>query len=243
MRKSIIERQIKIIHTILSDLAEDGKNGSEDFICYASRYFGFETNFGWNILMNAIYVFEDTELAKKDFEKFGFQGPSRHENIGEKYLRLYGILNSFYQQALALINLIEIFKLKDKKLLLKKIKEHSCIELRNKIAAHPTNYLSDDSSSNFDLYEISRPDLENGTITLLKNQSFFEEYNLENSINNFNEEVQEVLSKILGKFIKKKFNNKGSKYEEYMVLEMIRKGAIEGENVIYVLKSGTPPQD
>ena len=104
MTESIIERQIGILRTILSNIAENDKNGSEDFIEFTNRYFCFDTNFGWNILMNAFYVFEDTELAKKDFNEFGLQGACRHSNTGEKYLRLYGILNSFYQQFLALRN-------------------------------------------------------------------------------------------------------------------------------------------
>lgn len=97
MKESIIERQIGVLRSILGDFAENDKNGSDDFIKSTNNYFRFDTNFGWNILMNAFYVFEDTELAKRDFEQFDFQGSARHKNIGEKYLRLYGILNSFYQ--------------------------------------------------------------------------------------------------------------------------------------------------
>lgn len=237
MKESIIERQIGILRTILGEIAENDKNGLDDFIVFIKKYFGFDTDFGWNILMNAFYVFEDTELAKEDFEKFELQGPSRHKNVGEKYLRLYGILNSFYQQYLALINLMELFKLDSKESLIKQLKESNCIKLRNKIAAHSTNYSTDRNNKEFDVYKISRPELERGKIRLLKNQNTFETYNLNESIDNFNKISQEILSKILKKFLKKKFNNQGKKYEEYIKLEKLRNGAIEFGNSIIEFKS------
>lgn len=232
MKVSIIERQIGILRKVLSDLAENDKNDSEDFILFTKKYFGFENDSGWNILMNAFYVFEDTELAKKDFEQFKLQGPSRHKNIGEKYLRLYGILNSFYQQNLALINLMELFKFDSKNIYRKQLNESDCIILRNKIASHSTNYLTARQPKKFDVYEISRPELENGKIHLLKNQDTYEYYDLNNLINDFNEITQNILSKILKKFIQKKFNNQGKYYKEYIKSEKLRQGATEIGNSI-----------
>lgn len=232
MKESIIEKQIGILRIILSDLVENDKNGDEDFIEFTNRYFCFDTNFGWNILMNAFYVFEDTELAKNDFEKFGLQGPSRHKNTGEKYLRLYGVLNAFYQQNLALINLVKLFHLAPEKEIIHQLKHLDCIKLRNKIAAHSTNYSTDLNNDDFDVYEISRPKLEQGKIRLLKNQDIFETYCLDELIENFNKKVQEILSKILNKFIKKKFNNQGKHFEEFLKLEKLRNGAVKWGNSI-----------
>jgi hypothetical protein len=233
MKESLIEKQIGILRTILSDLAENDKNGNDDFIEFTNRYFCLDTTFGWNILMNAFYVFEDTELAKRDFEKFGLQGPSRHKNIGEKYLRLYGILNGLYQQNLALINLVKLFHLAPEKKIIQQLKDLDCIKLRNKIAAHSTNYSTDRNNDEFDFYEISRPELERGKIRLLKNQDNFETYLLDELINVFNKKVQEILSEILKKFIKKKFNNQGKNFEEFTKLEKMRNGAIQvGSSII-----------
>lgn len=227
MNESILERQIGILRTILSNIAENDKNGSEDFIAFTNKYFGFDTDFGWNVLMNAFYVFEDTELAKKDFNEFGLQGACRHRNIGEKYLRLYGILNSFYQQFLALRNLMELFKLEQREKYIVPLQESDCIKLRNKIAAHSTNYSEDRNNKQFDIYEISRPELEREKIRLLKNQEDFETYNLKTAISDFDKDAQVVLSKIIEKFLKKKFNNKGKNYDEFLKLEKLRKGAVE----------------
>lgn len=228
MKHSIIEKQIEIFQEILSKIVEKQKNDSDDFLGYVQKYFGFENVFGWNMLMNAFYVFEDTELAKEDFEKFGLQGSSQHKNIGEKYLRLYGVLNSLYQQNLALINLIELFKLTPKKEYINRLRNSDCIILRNKIASHSSNYINSNSkNTNFDVYEISRPDLENGKICLLKNQDIFETYDLNKAINNFNHLVQDILNELLKKFIKQKFNNQGGYYKVYKEIEELRSGTIK----------------
>ena len=236
MKESTIEKQIVILRTILSDIAEEDKNGSEDFIEFTNKYFGFDNEFGWNILMNAFYVFEDTELSKQDFKEFGLQGPCRHKNVGEKYLRLYGILNSCYQQYLALRNLMELFKLEPREKYIEQLHESNCIKLRNKIAAHSTNYSSDRNSKKFDVYEISRSDLERGEIRLLKNQNDVEIYDINLSIKDFDEKTQIVLSGIIEKFLKKKFKNQGKYYNEFQQLEKVRNGAIVFGNHIIEFK-------
>ncbi len=222
MNESIIERQIGILRTIQIKISEENKNGSENLIQFTNKYFGFNTKFGWNILMNAFFIFEDTELIKKDFKEFELQGPCRHKNTGEKYLRLYGILNSMYQQFLATKNLMELFKLPHKKPYIKQLQKSSCIELRNKIASHSSNYLNNKNSKIFNVYEISREGLENGKIRLIKNQADWEYYDLVSSINDFNNTIQEVMSKIIRKFIEKKFNNQGKYYEDFQKIEQER---------------------
>lgn len=111
--------------------------------------------------------------------------------------------------------------------------------MRNKIAAHSTNYSTDRNNKEFDVYEISRPELERGKIRLCKNQDTYEKtYKLNESIDIFNKKSQEVLSEILKKFIKKKFNNQGKNYEEYIKLEKFRNGTIEfGNNIIEFKKN------
>lgn len=219
MENSIIEIQIGILRSILGGIAEKELNNDLDFIKYANKYFGFDTHLGWNILMNAFYVFEDTELAKSHFEKSGVKGSNNHRDIGEKYLRLYGILNATYQQMSALINLVELFKIKSKTQISEQLKGTASIMLRNKIASHPSNYSTDFKSKSFDVYEISRPGLNSGKIRLLKNQEDFEDYELNEAIIEFNFKVEDILSKILKKFIKKKFNNQGEFHEKFLKVE------------------------
>ncbi|MCT4138476.1 hypothetical protein HZP64_14545 [Elizabethkingia anophelis] len=234
--KSIIEKYISIQQEILSDFALrwDSEKCKTTFRDDVKKFYGFEKSFGWNIILNSYYVLNDTELAKASFSKFGLQGPSRHIDIGERYLRLYGLLNSIYQQKIAVDNLMEVFKFADSKKNSKKLSDCSLIFLRNKIASHPSNYMNtkEDSEHKFDVYEISRPDLQFDKITLLRNQNHFEFYNLKEAINEFDNIVIEVLQLITGKIIKKIFNNQGKHYEEFTKINLIRNGAIISGNTI-----------
>ena len=228
--ETIIEKYNNLQKEILSDfsLKWDGENCEKTFRDDVKNFYCFEKRFGWNILLNAFYVIDDAEFAKKSFNEFDFQGPSRHKDVGERYLRLYGLLNAAYQQKLALENLLEIHKVNDKKGLIKKLSETELIIIRNKIGAHSANYIStsSDSEHKFDVYEISRPELQRGQIRLLKNQNDFEDYDFEKSITDFNKLVEEILSIVIGKVINKIFQNQGKYFQEYQIINKIRNGAI-----------------
>lgn len=232
-----IEKYNDLQKQILSDFAMrwDGEKCKTTFRDDVKKYYGFEKEFGWNIMLNSYYIIDDTELAKKSFKKFDLQGPSRHRDTGERYLRLYGFLNSVYQQKLAIDNLMEVFKLPKKAEFSKKLSGNELLVLRNKIGAHPSNYknVKEDSEHKFDVYEISRPDLQMDKLKLLRNQNHPEDYNLDKDIKDFNRLIEEILSELTGKIIKKLFNNQGKIYAEYQRINAIKEGAIIiGETII-----------
>ncbi|MFV0218587.1 hypothetical protein OBK23_02720 [Empedobacter falsenii] len=95
--RSIISKYKDLHNEVLSDFSikwnpEKSKNFKSDVI----KFFYFEKEFDWNILLNALYVIDDTEYAKKNYLKFKLSGPTKILDIGEQYLRLYGILNAVY---------------------------------------------------------------------------------------------------------------------------------------------------
>ncbi len=226
--ETIIEKYIALQKEILANFSErwDVEKCKTTFLGDVKKYYGFEKEFYWNIMLNAYYVINDTELAKASFEKFDLQGPSRHRDIGERYLRLYGILNAAYQQKIAIENLMEIFKLPQKTKFTNHLNSNELITLRNKIGAHPSNYKNDniDSVHKFDVYEISRPDLANDRITLLENQHLPEKYNLTNTIKEFDSLIENILCLLTGKIIKKLLNNQGDFYEKYLIINKIKNG-------------------
>lgn len=227
---TIIEKYNNLLKEILGNFALrwDDKKSNTTFRDDVKKYFGFEKEFGWNIIMNSYYIIEDTELSKISFKQFDLQGPARHKDTGERYLRLYGILNSAYQQKLAVENLMEVFKLPKQKEFLKILKENELIILRNKIGAHPSNYkdVKGDSEHKFDVFEISRHDLEQDRIKLLRNQNHFENYDLYKAIEDFDKLIEEILYELTGKIIKKLFKNRGELYEEYLRINEIKNGSI-----------------
>ena len=216
-----INQYRKLLHHILSEFALnwDGETETDSFEIGTKNYFGFESDNGWSILMNALYVFDDTEMAKASFKQFEFNKFNSSQNVGQRYLLLYGMLNSCYQQKIAIENLIEIFKLANKKLFKDQLSSTKMIELRNKVGAHPSNYMNiDGANRKFDVYEISRSDLNWGRIELLKNQDVFESYNLMELETEFDELIEDIFRLLLSKVIKRKFNNQGKIFDKLKVI-------------------------
>jgi hypothetical protein len=212
-----IDQYRKLLHHILGEFALkwDSETETDSFEIGTKKYFGFESQFGWNVLMNALYVFDDTEMAKESFKQYGFNEFTPYQDVGRRYLLLYGLLNSCYQQKIAIENLIEIFKLANKKQFKDQLSSTQMIELRNKVGAHPSNYMNiDDTNQKFDVYEISRSDLSWGRIELLKNQDIFESYNLIELETEFDCLIENIFRQIVSKVIKRKFNNQGKIFDK-----------------------------
>ena len=232
--ETIIEKYNSIQKDILHYFAVkwEGEKCKTSFRDDVKKFYGFEKEFGWNILQNAFYIIDDTELAKQSFKRFELQGPARYEDIGERYLRLYGVLNAIYQQRLAIQNLLEIYKVSKKRKIIEQLASLEIIQLRNKIGAHPTNFnkIKSDSEHKFDVYQISRTDLKRDKILLLRNQQHNENVELNFMIQSFDKEIENILSLMLGKIIKKIFNNKGDLFEKYSLINEQKNSAIIIEN-------------
>ena len=220
-KETLIEKAIGIIHGILSHFAEKKKDKYLNFREEIKIRFGFEKKFDWNILLNAIYVFQDTELAKSSFNKFYLQGPCKHYDVGERYLRLYGFLNAINLQQIAIENLVEIFKLPQKQKIIQEIKELKIVQLRNKASAHLPNYAhsENDAENKFHVYEISRPALESDQIHLLLNQETFEKYDMVKDIEDFDSMVVNLLFQACMKLEKKIFNNQSKFFKKLNLLK------------------------
>jgi hypothetical protein len=227
LEDDFISKLNNLHHRILSFFAEKDNKHYSSFRDEIKDRFGFEKDFCWNILLNSLYVIGDVELAKKSFFKFGFQGPARHEDVGERYLRLYGILNAVYQQFLSILNLIEIYKIPNKKNITTSLRKTRVLILRNKIGSHSSNYINNDTvEHNFDVYEISRDNLKDGEILIIKNQADIEEYDLQTDIIDFDKLVIGILVSIVRKVIKKAFGNQSKFQREFEIICKEIKGDI-----------------
>lgn len=216
-----IEKLTNLLAGILDHFASQPDKENVRFITLIKDKFGFEKEFGWNKLLNAIYILQDTELAKKSFRKFSLQGPSSDNDIGERYLRLYGILNAYCLQKDAAINLVEICKFRDKTQVKNDFDQFKIIQLRNKVA-HLAAYSSDRTDKQkIDVYELHQFKLSIGEIVLCKNQEDLEEYDLKCSLDEFDNYLVQLITEIDKKVVKKVFNSQGKFQDE---LEKILSG-------------------
>jgi hypothetical protein len=94
----------------------------------------------WDFLCVAMDVVEDASIAIRNFLQFGLDGPTKYEDIGERYLRLYGLLSATYIQQQAALKLFELMQVHKPKAIKAKLNGLKIRDLRHKLASHSTNY-------------------------------------------------------------------------------------------------------
>src|ERR1700731_3985821 len=57
----------------------------------------------WEFLCAAMDIIGDASTAIDNVQRFGLSGPTKHNDTGEKYLRLYGMLSAAYIQQEAIL--------------------------------------------------------------------------------------------------------------------------------------------
>lgn len=101
----------------------------------------------WNFVCVAMDIVGDASLALRNFLRFGLDGPSRYEDTGEKYLRLYGLLNAAYMQQQAVLKLYALMNCpspKDARSIFNNLEVRT---LRHQLASHSLDFLAPGSNS------------------------------------------------------------------------------------------------
>lgn len=182
----------------------------EDYDENLRKAFKFEKLGGDKTMRSCIDVIEDTEWAIIEFFTNGLCIEREQIAHGEKYLRLYGILNAVYIQFLAILELMELLKVPDKSSWSKKLKALKVHDVRNKLASHTANFKSGDEITSFKLVHVSL-DKWGRSIAIVpdsKNEKY-EEINLVKIITEYNDQTEILLDLICQKAIKSLFRNDG----------------------------------
>ena len=128
-----IDNYIKLNRKIMDALTS---LSSEEFKEKVQKIFNLSSFDEYNFILDAFYLLEDTQLSKRSFETFGLKGPSNNEGFGERYLRMYGIMNACYLQKEALL---QIIKKTNSKINEKRIHKLEIFNYRKIFASHTTN--------------------------------------------------------------------------------------------------------
>jgi hypothetical protein len=155
----------------------------------------------WAFLCVSMDIVEDADTAITNFLKFGLNGPTKYDDVGEKYLRLYGILNATYLQQEAILKLYQIMNVP---LLTKQKELVDCLSirsLRHKLGAHSANYYHKESDS-IQAYVPIRIDLNDFKCTYAKNgRGYHHTVDLKAAVIEHLTMMIELLDKILDKAI------------------------------------------
>ncbi len=93
----------------------------------------------WTFLCTSMDIVDDASMAIRSFLKFGMDGPTKYQDVGEVYLRLYGILSATYIQQQAVLKLFKLMNVAPLKSIKGKLDSLEIRELRHKLAAHSTD--------------------------------------------------------------------------------------------------------
>ena len=233
MERSLIYRCEQIIRDIANNAAS--RINVKPFRQTIAKRLKFDTEDGWNVLCSLMDVLGDTELAKENFLKFSLSGPTKIQDYGEQYLRLYGIVNAVYLQRSALISFIELIKLRDKKSIISKIDSLKIIELRHIVGAHTIDFLDDGKRNP---HQFSRGSLEHEPIATSDSKGNYKKYNLKELLLEYNKLASELLIEATEKFITT--TQGGQKLIEFKERLELVKEEQDGAIVIYP-PHGTEP--
>ncbi len=216
---SIICQCEQLIREIVNDITRK-ENYDKPFLLYVTKRLKFENEEGWIILCSLMDLIGDTELAKKHFFNYGIDGPTKILDYGEQYLRLYGILNALYLQKSAIFEFLELVKIPKIKNFRQEINSLNIIKLRNILGSHTVDYIQNGKKSS---YQFQRGSLLNRKIAIIDSRNNIEEFDLNESINEYNKSVENILIQGVEKFINTIHKNGNTKRNYFInIIDLIK---------------------
>lgn len=215
MTQSLISRIEQHIRNLINELANSTKG---DFLPSIKEILKFEHESDWMTICSVLDIIGDTELAKSNFREFKIEGPTKIQNYGERYLRLYGILNAVYLQHSAIESFLEIVKFPGKTTALKELNQLKILELRNKAGAHTVDYLENirEKKPKKNPLQISRGLRDDSKIVTLDSNNVYHEYDLISLLDDFDDSVENLMLKGSIKFISTVFKNNEKNKNRYL---------------------------
>jgi hypothetical protein len=170
----------------------------------------------WNFLTAAMDIVDDASSAIHHVQSYGLSGPTKYNDTGEKYLRLYGLLSATYIQQQAILTIFRIMNVPNPSNPTRHFGQLKIRSLRHKLSSHGTDYLNRETGTK-EAYVPLRFDLGDMKVTAVNHtgSSSWEEVDLANAIQSHIEAVLDVLDKILEKSIGTIFKGNKSKRDEF----------------------------
>lgn len=169
----------------------------------------------WNFICVAMDVIGDAALALENFLRFGLDGPTRYDSVGERYLRLYGLLSATYLQqeaALKLYQLMNCHKLGDVK---KQLNGLTVRTLRHQVASHSVDYRRPDDGKNQAFVPV-RIGLQSFSCDVTENRGdATRTVKLDEAVNEHCKLIVSILDSIYEKSVKTLFKGHSKRIEEF----------------------------
>ncbi|MFV5699300.1 hypothetical protein ACM55H_13110 [Flavobacterium sp. ZT3R17] len=211
---STIEIYAEILLGILRYTNVKTYNNEQEYKAVLTKKLKFEKQTDFELYRSCIDLLEDTQYAINEVFENGLITKPKHQ--GEMYLRLYGVLNAYYLQLGAVIDLMKLFNLKNQKEIIRRLKLSKIIETRNKIASHTTSYNVPNSNKEIDFFKLAQSSLNKwGNGILIVGKESYEEVDLIPIMKIFTIEIENILEEI----VKKELFSRTFKKESFEWLE------------------------
>lgn len=196
----------------------------------------------WSFICVAMDIVGDASLAMHNFAKFSLDGPTKYEEVGERYLRLYGLLSAVYIQQQALIKLYYLMNCPSPAEQKKRFELLKIRELRHKLASHGLDYLESDGSVPY-AYVPVRMELQKYSCTITKNRGDSSEtVNIGEALSEHCKLAVSILDSIYEKSVKTLFKGQRTRIDEFNEkleeLRAVKNGAV----IIRAPQNGDTPR-
>lgn len=169
----------------------------------------------WSFICVAMDIVGDASLAMYNFAEFSLDGPTKYEDTGERYLRLYGLLSAVYIQQQALLKLYSLMNCPSPTKQKNKFELLKIRQLRHKLVSHSLDYLESDGSIPF-AYVPIRMNLKGFSCTITKNRGDKSEtVKIDDALSEHCKFAASVLDNIYEKSVKTIFKGQHSRIDEF----------------------------
>jgi len=177
-----------------------------------------------------MYIVGDTSMAIQNFLRFGLDGPTKYEDEGERYLRLYGLLNASYIQQDAVLKLYKLMNVPYPKNAKQRIDRLQIRDLRHKVGAHSVDYMNKDIGK-IEPFVPVRARLEQFTCEYMNNETLvLQRVDLKECVEEHSKLMVELLATIYEKAVKTAYKGNEKKLQKYKEklddLKIIRDGGV-----------------
>lgn len=171
----------------------------------------FDNDNGWNFLVSSLDTIDDSQFAITTFQNHKIENGQKF-NIGENYLRLYGILSAVYIQQQALLKLSDLFKTGQIDELKSNFDKLDITFLRHCISAHPINFNQNGTKVSF---RIDRNTLnDNGPLSIRDEFNKTQTFNIYDCLNDYISQAEDCLKAISKKVISNCYHTEKEKFTD-----------------------------
>jgi len=125
----------------------------------------------WSFIRTSMDIVDDASLAIDNFLRFGLDGPTKYDEFGERFLRLYGLLNATFLQQQAIHALYKLNNVPHPKKAKEKIDKLKIREVRHKLGSHSCDYIENMQDKQLESYVPIRLSLSGFNCQYLNNET------------------------------------------------------------------------